>query len=57
MLVVFRICEKGNVVQFGPQAEDNFIKNVQTNEKVFTRRKRISYVTEGELANLSPFQR
>ena len=57
LLAVFRICEKGNVVQFGPQAKDNFIKNVQTNEKVFMKRKGNSYVIEGELANESPFQR
>ena len=57
LLAVFRICEKGNVVQFGPQAHDNFIKNVQTNEKVFMKRKGNSYVIEGKLANESPFQR
>ena len=51
LLAVFRICEKGNVVQLGPQAKDNSIKNVQTNEKVFMKRKGNSYVIEGELAN------
>ena len=37
-LALWRIAEKGNVVQFGPRPEDNFIKNLHTNKKVgFTR--------------------
>ena len=56
LLAVFRICEKGNVVQFGPNSEDNFIRNVQTNEKVLMKRKGNSYVIEGELASENPFR-
>ena len=38
LAAVWRIAEKGNVVQFGPRPEDNFIKNLHTNKKVgFTR--------------------
>ena len=45
---VWRIAEKGNVMQFGPRTEDNFIKNLQTNKKVQLVRKGGSYVIEAE---------
>ena len=48
LAAVYRIVEKGNRVQFGPEAEDNFIENVRTGEKVFMRRKGRSYVLDVE---------
>ena len=48
LAAVWRIAEKGNVVQFGPRTEDNFIKNLQTNKKVQLVRKGGSYVIEPE---------
>ena len=57
LLAVFRICERGNLVQFGPGLKDNFIQNVQSGEKVHIQRKGNSYVIEGELAEEDPFQR
>ena len=46
---VSRICEKGNVVQFGPAAEDNFIMNKKSLLKVLMKKKGNSYVIQGEL--------
>ena len=55
LAAVCRICEKGNIVQFGPGTKDNFIQSVETNEKVFMKRKGNSYVLEGELPTENPF--
>ena len=52
---VSRICEKGNIVQFGPCAVDNFIQSVATKEKVFMKKKVNSYVLEGDLCSTNPF--
>ena len=52
---VSRICEKGNIVQFGPCAVDNFIQSVATKEKVFMKKKGNSYVLEGDLCSTNPF--
>ena len=48
LAAVWRIVEKGNVVQFGPRPEDNFIKNLRTDKKVQMVRKGGSYVIEAE---------
>ena len=48
LAAVWRIAEKGNVVQFRPRAEDNFIRNLQTNKKVQLVSKGGSYVIEAE---------
>ena len=48
LAAVWRIAQKGNVVQFGPRPEDNFIKNLHTNKKVQMVRKGGSYVIEAE---------
>ena len=45
---MWRIAEKGNVVQFGPREADNFIMNVESKEKVLLRRKGGSYVLDAE---------
>ena len=44
LAAVWRIAEKGNVVQFGPTDEECFIKNIRTGEKVGLTRKGGSYV-------------
>jgi len=46
---VCRIAERGNIVCFGPTAKDNFIKNLETNEKIFMKRERGTYVLEIDL--------
>ena len=56
LAAVCRIAEKGNLVQFGPKAEDNFIKNVRTGEKVMLRQKGGSYVMAVEFMQKT-FQR
>ena len=48
LAVVRRITEKGNRVQFGPAAEDNFIQHVATGNKVMMVRKGGSYVIPAE---------
>ena len=52
---VRRICEKGNVVQFGPGVADNFILNVKTREKIWLKQERGQYIMEASLATDSPF--
>ncbi len=34
LAAVWRIVDKGNVVQFGPREEDNFIQNIMTKKKI-----------------------
>ena len=48
LAAVWRIAEKGNIVQFGPKAEDNFIMNVKTKQTVPMTRKGGSYVLNAE---------
>ena len=48
LAAVWRIAEKGNLVQFGPRDEDCFIQNNNTGEKVGLRRKGGSYVMNVE---------
>ena len=55
LMAVSRICEKGNVVQFGPDAKDNFIQNIASGDKLYMKRKGNSYVLQGEFADASPF--
>ncbi len=37
LIAVKRICEKGNLVSFGPEEGDNFIQNRDTGDKVLMR--------------------
>ena len=53
-MAVARVVDAGNVVQFGPGPEDNFIMNVESKDKVYLRRKGNSFVLKGELAE-APF--
>ena len=60
LAAVWRIAEKGNLVQFGPGEADNFVKNVKTGEKVMLRRKGGSYVMAVEFMkkfDVGSFQR
>ena len=49
LAAVRRIAEKGNIVQFGPRGEDNFIVNIKGGEKVMMARKGGSYVIPAEM--------
>jgi hypothetical protein len=49
LAAVRRIAEKGNLVQFGPRAEDNFIKNAATGMKIMMVKRGGSYVVPAEL--------
>ena len=55
LAAVRRICEKGNIVQFGPKSEDNFIMNVSSQEKIWLQQERGQYVMEASLATDYPF--
>jgi hypothetical protein len=48
LAAVRRIAEKGNTVQFGPKAEDNFIMNVSTGRKIMMIKKGGSYVVPAD---------
>ena len=49
LAAVCRIVERGNLVQFGPKAEDNFIKDIATGQKISIRRKGRSYVMDVDM--------
>ena len=55
LMAVKKICEKGNIVQFGPKASDNFILNMTTKEKIWLKLERGQYIMEATLANANPF--
>ena len=55
LMAVSRICEKGNIVQFGPDDQHNYIMNIESGEKLFMTRRGNSYVLRGELAEANPF--
>ena len=58
LAAVCRITEAGNKVCFGPKPEDNYIQNIQTNEKIPMKRERGTYVLEIDLnADSSVFPR
>ena len=50
LAAVWRIAEKGNIVQFGPTDADCFIQNIRSKEKVGLRRKGGSYVMAVDFA-------
>ena len=52
---VKKICEKGNIVQFGPTVNDNFIMSVTTGEKIWLTVEKGQYVMEAALVTESPF--
>ena len=49
LLSVDRIGQKGNVVQFGPEEQDNFVKNKDTGETIMLRKKGKSFVMDVQL--------
>ena len=53
-LIAARVLDAGNVVQFGPRLEDNFIMDVGFNDKVYLRRTGNSFIWKAELAE-APF--
>ena len=55
LAAVRRICEKGNIVQFGPEVKDNFIQNVISKEKIWLKQERGQYIMEASLVTDSPF--
>ena len=54
LAAVWRIAEKGNIVQFGPEEKDNFIQSVATGKKISMVRKAGSYVIEANYVKESP---
>ena len=57
LAAVWRIAERGNLVQFGPRAEDNFVMNKETQKKIMMVRKNGSYVIEAEFVQGPGFPR
>ncbi len=57
LAAVWRIAERGNLIQFGPRAEDNFIVNRETQKKVMMVRRNGMYVIEAEFAQQPGFTR
>jgi hypothetical protein len=53
LAAVVKICEKGNLVQFGFLDGESFIKNKKTGEKVFMKRQGGSYVLDIEFCDSS----
>ena len=56
LAAVWRVCEKGKVVQFRDQPEDCFIKNKRINRKNFMREKSGSYVLDVEFVIKKEFE-
>jgi hypothetical protein len=54
LAAVWRIAEKGNLVQFGPRKEDNYIQNVATGKRIQMIRKAGSYVVEAAYVAKEP---
>ena len=57
LAAVWRIAERGNLIQFGPRAEDNFIVNKETQKKIMMVRRNGSYVIEAEFVQQPGFPR
>ena len=55
LLAVSRICEKGNIVHFGPEPNHNYIKNLIIGERLILKRRGNSWVLLGELADANHF--
>ena len=54
LAAVWRIAEKGNLVQFGPRVEDNFVMIVAAKRKILMTRKGGSYVIDAEFVSQEP---
>ena len=55
LLSVSCLCEKGHVVQFGPDAQSSFVMNVATGERLCLQRRGNSWVIPGEFAQAARF--
>ena len=55
LLSVSRLCENGNLVQFGPRPGDSFAQSVATGEKLQLEKRGNSWVIPGELAQNAGF--
>ena len=49
LAAVWRLVEQGNVVQFGPKPEDNYIWDPQAQEKIAMRKKGRSFVVDADM--------
>ena len=54
LAVVWRLAEKGNIVQFKPEEQHNFIKNVTTCKKIMMHKKGRSSVLKVEFVEWMP---
>ena len=54
LAAVWRLTEKGNVVQFGPQDHQNFVLNLRTQKKIQLHRRGGSYVLKVEYVKWIP---
>ncbi len=57
LAAVWRTAETGNLIQLGPRAEDNFIMNKETQEKIMMVRQNGSCVIEAEFVQQPGFPR
>ena len=48
LAAVWRLAEHGNIIQFGPEAEQNFIMNLSTQQKIPLHKRGGSYVMQVE---------
>ena len=48
LVAVKKIAEKGNIVQFGPEEKDCFIKNIKTQKKIPMKKEGGTYILEVE---------
>ena len=48
LAAVWRLAEHGNIIQFGPRADQNFIMNLSTQQKIPLHKKGGSYVMQVE---------
>ena len=51
LLAIKKVCEKGNLVQFGPGNKDSFIQSKQTGDKIYLTPKGASYVMDVQFGN------
>ena len=54
LAAVWRIADKGNLIQLGPKEEDNFIQSITTKKKIPMARKGGSYVVKAEFVAEEP---
>ena len=55
LVSVKKICEKGNIIQFGPNSKDSFIMNVKSKEKIYLIEENGQYMMEATVETESPF--